>query len=477
MEDQFSVLRPKRVESRNESSPNKVSFNGALPKNFPGVEQSSTPRPQTEGSSGDEKTYLNPQLKARTDHKSDIGSAWEDKTLNDKNPLRVGRKTLCSTNSLKIDPKRDWELGDFKTLGEAKPVAHDKSLAGGNSLPWKKYKWQIMKAIATDDAIWAPSAQEAKGKLKDPTITWDAAVKKGKELWGELQMALRTNPPDKAISVSKLRDEAWIFDHEEVQDELANLQVIFGQMKLARVRNNFVMRTCMHDVPPVPPGKGRRTTVLKNAFNSQLGIIVAVANFKQEAEDTPWSDVVFSQWKDATWHRGDPTNLNYIIRHNIENVNTRFIIHEAHSKTGFPLTDHIKLWTEGDGSDVFYALMGTPNGKGIPRMLKDHQRTLKRKTVAGIYTARTSDGREHMVFALRSADPPTGPRPRISRKIRKAAAEVGATAYITSLAPSPKTIPRTFKVQLKTRNEHAAPLRRSWQYDRTARRPYLQKAY
>lgn len=39
-----------------------------------------------------------------------------------------------------------------------------------------------MKAIRTNNAIWAPSAHEAKGKLKVPTITWNAAVKKGKKL-------------------------------------------------------------------------------------------------------------------------------------------------------------------------------------------------------------------------------------------------------------------------------------------------------
>lgn len=471
VENQFSMLGPERDEAQ------KVSLKGSFPRNSPGVEQISNLPLQTKGSSRVEKINLIP-LKVKTDYKSDGGSTWEGKTLDDKNSLRVGHKTLYRTNPLKIDPNWEWESGKLKTLGEAKPVALDESLAGGNPVSWKKYKWQIMKGIGTNNAGWAPSAHEAKGKLKVPTITWDAAVENGKKLWGELQMALRTNPPDKATSLSKLRDEAWIFVNEEVNDELESLQVIFGQMKLAPVPNKFIMRTCMHGVPPVAPGKGRRTTVLTNAFNSRLGIIVAVANFKQEAEETPWSDVVFSQWKDATWHRGDPTNLNYIIRLNIENINTRFIINEAHTKTGFPITDHIKLWTEGDGSDAFFALMGTPNGKGIPRMLKDHQRTLKRKTVAGIHTARTSDGMELMIFALRSVDPPTSPRPIIPRRIRKAAVEIGSTSHISSLEAPPRTIPaRTFKVQLNARNDHAALFRRLKQYGLTPPQPYLEEVH
>lgn len=138
------MLGPKRVEAPKKSSlkkasPKEISLKGSSPKNPPGARQISNPHLQTNGSLRVQNSNLNP-LKAKSDDKSDIGSTWEDETLDDKQPSRTGQKTLYHTNSLKIDPKWEWEFGKLKMLGKAKPVAHDELLAGGNPVSWEKYK-------------------------------------------------------------------------------------------------------------------------------------------------------------------------------------------------------------------------------------------------------------------------------------------------------------------------------------------------
>jgi len=412
----YSVLGPKRVDPPKEATPMGSSPKGTLPMVASRTENRIILSPPRKGSSHVVKMFnLNPPPKKMPGDKSEQGSMWEHGSFNSDLSMSKGKSEL---------------------------------------------KWTMNTEVS------APSAFEAKGKPKVPTITWDDAVKKGKEVWGELQVSLRTNAPDKPTSVHKLEGEGWIFDGAGDPSEINNLQRIFGQLKLIPRPSNVHMRVGIHEVPPVPPGKGIRNTVFKNAFNRQQGILVAMGNFKAEAEKTPWSEVVFAKWYESTYHRGDPTNLNYIVRHNIENVNTIFVINEAHKKAGTPIAETIKLWREGFG-EAFYALMGTVNGKGVPRMLKDHNQKLGRKTIEAIYTAKSADGQVHMIFALRSANASRGHPIKTSKKIYNAAAQMGAASQASSLVAAPKKqrpfVQQSLQGRPKVRNEHFTLLRRARQ--------------
>ena len=388
----LSILGPKRVEppeeaASNSASPQEAPLKGASPKRYspmevPGIENMISISPPRKGSSRLEKMFnLNSPLKKLPEFKSEHASRCEDGSS----------ESACSMSE------------------------------GSNKF-----------TLSESDEVWAPSPWETKSISRVPTITWDDAVEKGKEVWEELQVAIRSNTPDRPTSISKLEGQGWIFDMTGDECELDNLQKIKSQLRIPPGYNKHYMRVALHEVPPVPPGKGRRTTVFKNAFSREQGILIAMSNFKQESETTPWSEVAFAKWYESTYHRGDPTNLNYIVRHSIENINTVFIIKEAHKKAGVPLHENVKLWKEGF-DEAFYALMGTPNGKGVPRMLKDHNQKLGRKTIEAIYTARSADKKIHMIFGLRTANAPT----RISKQIFNAAAQMGMASRASSSFAAP----------------------------------------
>ncbi|MCJ1246843.1 hypothetical protein MMC30_004052 [Trapelia coarctata] len=445
----FSVLGPKRVEPLKEAPSNAASAKGASPKGTSRTENMINLSPPRKGPSRVEKMLnLNPPLK---------GSSRVEKMFNLNPPPK----------------KMPGYKSEHGSVWEYNSCGSDSSMSKGKS----------ESKCTMNNEKWAPSEFEAKGTPKEPTMTWDAAVKKGKEVWGELQVALRTKPPDKATSTTKLEDEGWHFSSAGDESEIDNLQRILGQLQLTPAHNiahnNLHIRVGIHEVPPVPPGKGLRTAILKNAFNRQQGILIAMSNFKPEAETTPWSEVAFAKWYDSTWHRADPTNLNYVVRHNIENINTNFIMAEAHRKAGKPLTEKVSLWREGFG-EAFYALMGTANGKGVPRMLKDHNEKLGRKTIKGIYTAKSADGQTHMIFALRNADAPKAHPVRTSKKIYNAALQMGLPSQASSVAAPNKQRPfmqQALQGMPKARNEHFTLLRRARQRHLEARCAYLQRVY
>ena len=438
----YSVLGPKRVQAAEDTPPKASPPKGSSPK---GVSPKASPPRES----------------------------LQDEEIFNLSPTQEGPFQLENRHDLRVPPKGP-SLAD-KKLDLHPPMKKQKTGDKPNHGTVLEFtsnsesEWSWKPRSPSDEDDLKPSSGQASMDRARKIISWDDAVKKGKEVWGKLQMALRIHAPDKVASMSTLKSNRWSFRHQIFQPD-QDLRQILSQLKLATGPVSYTLREATHAAPPVPRWRGGRTTVYRNAFNPRQGVIIAENNFKSATETTHWSEVVFTLWHAYTWHRGDPSNLNYIVRNNVENADTKSIIYEAHWRAGKPLSDSIRLWREGFENDAFFALLGTPNGKGVARMLADYNHALKRKTIQGIYTVMSKDKQLHMILALGSADFPIPSR--ISAKSVDAARRIELRTQ-----SSPISIPKTqtasmghqMMTRFEARSEHPARIR-LWrrQYDLAA---------
>lgn len=104
-----------------------------------------------------------------------------------------------------------------------------------------------------------------------------------------------------------------------------------------------------------------------------------------------WSDVAFLEWQRLCSHAGKPVNsLKYTIRSQIDNYATKDILRQVclmdkGSDDWSVIQDGMTFHAD---EEQFEAVLGTPNGRGLGYMLKDHkgqfgQMRVKELTVIG----------------------------------------------------------------------------------------------
>ncbi|MCJ1246738.1 hypothetical protein MMC30_003947 [Trapelia coarctata] len=306
-----------------------------------------------------------------------------------------------------------------------------------------------------------PSSQN-KAKT-EPELIWKKAVKKGKELMNELLIALKEEKDRKVVkSIFDLKRDHWdIKSPRKESKEFNNLKKIFT------------------DFPDKPDGKEltiisavrsptvrlrEQTAVYEFAVDKNGYFFIAVNSHKAKNEPTHWSEVAFSVWH----HRfPDPSALKYVVRHNIMNTDTQAIIQKAYKDIKLGITEDPHVWEKG--TNAFYALLGTVNGKGVVRMLTDYSNSLGRKTIGSIFTAQSRDGQFHMILDVIRASSEVKFHPDNPSGAASAAANPGSSSQNPTIAgpstASPKTqkssVPGTMKASSRARMDPAPRLRRS----------------
>ncbi|KAJ5161043.1 hypothetical protein N7492_006435 [Penicillium capsulatum] len=113
-------------------------------------------------------------------------------------------------------------------------------------------------------------------------------------------------------------------------------------------------------------------------FSPRPGVIISASNEgydKAANKEMPWkwSKTIGSLWMQAcAKDKLPPSALKWILRDTITNGDTRAVLREAlvRTKVNMKTLDTIeKTFTRKD--EAFYAILGTPNGNGIPWILKE----------------------------------------------------------------------------------------------------------
>ncbi|KAI4188734.1 MAG: hypothetical protein LQ346_005256 [Caloplaca aetnensis] len=148
----------------------------------------------------------------------------------------------------------------------------------------------------------------------------------------------------------------------------------------------------------------------ENAFDTNAGVIIAIANFRMwdEApakERLSWSEVMYHTWQIAASFadaqaqygsepdrpEGGPiSNLKHVVQHVVINTETKLVLRTMYGSSGYTINkvdpDPWKKWTEKDTPYFFCALLGTDNVKGTVWLLNDHSVEMGRKTIGEIWT-------------------------------------------------------------------------------------------
>ncbi|KAI4249024.1 MAG: hypothetical protein LQ352_005759 [Teloschistes flavicans] len=141
-----------------------------------------------------------------------------------------------------------------------------------------------------------------------------------------------------------------------------------------------------------------------NAFNTNDGVIIALANWKDDdtaTERLQWSELMYNCWLQAQAladqrHAKDPSvppggpisNLHIVIQQTVVNAETLQVLttmYEANKlRTGSDPT--WRLWDEQNTRYFFYALIGTPSVRGTLWLLNDHAYEIGGKMPVRVYT-------------------------------------------------------------------------------------------
>ena len=150
-----------------------------------------------------------------------------------------------------------------------------------------------------------------------------------------------------------------------------------------------------------------------------------------------WHEVVADLWRRVgSSDNVQPSALVFIARMNIENKPTQDLMQPIIQNEDFMMTGRLRFqWNFGPDNPNFYALLGTPNGQSIPKLLgeyvsllatvdpNDSSKILKVKTIAKVrmhydrsippdLTREPIDGgqttRYELAFILKDVDMPSG---------------------------------------------------------------------
>lgn len=130
-------------------------------------------------------------------------------------------------------------------------------------------------------------------------------------------------------------------------------------------------------------------TEFQNAYvydrRAREGVIIAHNNRRRSRNALSWSEAVFLQYKQ--FHPGKVRNLKYIYQSNITNDLTVHCIEVAvASSEGEEVEVGGVAWMIfRPGSNSFYALLGSPSGRGAGHMLNDHFDEVEKKEIWEIH--------------------------------------------------------------------------------------------
>lgn len=138
--------------------------------------------------------------------------------------------------------------------------------------------------------------------------------------------------------------------------------------------------------------KSNAQIYFKNIYAPKAGVIVGLDNQAyqngQRLAPNSWYEVTWSLWKEqCNAENESPSNLRYIIRDGISNDMTSDILDEIAEGTNAKGTNgagqpNVSHWYPGD--DAFYALLQSPNGLGVTKILEKFPNNVGYKQVARI---------------------------------------------------------------------------------------------
>lgn len=139
--------------------------------------------------------------------------------------------------------------------------------------------------------------------------------------------------------------------------------------------------------------KSNTQIFFKNAYGPKVGVLVASNNqaFQngQRLAPNSWYQVAWSLWTEqCNAENESPSNLKYVIRETITNDVTGQLLDEITEGTGGQGNDasgnpFVSHWTSDD--DAFYALLQSPNGLGVSKILEKYPNNVGYKQVSSIF--------------------------------------------------------------------------------------------
>lgn len=138
--------------------------------------------------------------------------------------------------------------------------------------------------------------------------------------------------------------------------------------------------------------KSNAQIYFKNIYATRAGVIVGLDNQAyqngQRLAPNSWYEVTWSLWNEqCNADNESPSNLRYIIRDGISNDVTSQILDEITEGTNAKEKDgagqpNVSHWYPGD--DAFYALLQSPNGLGVTKILEKFPNNVGYKQVGQI---------------------------------------------------------------------------------------------
>ncbi|MCJ1438653.1 hypothetical protein MMC27_008043 [Xylographa pallens] len=288
---------------------------------------------------------------------------------------------------------------------QANPVGGVQSIALKRPANQNKVGNQIIAALPS---LGKASAKGVAGATANTNSDFDDAKKKGKALYEALQRA-RSNPSDKDTKTVYNTYYTELFPNGKDPIMASyDLRPYLTDRNLPTNTYYDVEVTSKSDKPSTQ----QLAIVFDNYFDPTNGVIIAEINDRRKdtvAKDRQlfWSDAVFQGISQRAVNAKVPVVVKYVFRHGITNLNTKNIISEVlkHTKdAGKPST-----WTLKDNADDFYALVGSDNGKGVPRLLGDYSKTLKSTNILKIILI--PDKKPSLLFEIGADSQTSTPNP------------------------------------------------------------------
>ncbi|MCJ1393425.1 hypothetical protein MMC18_006299 [Xylographa bjoerkii] len=131
-----------------------------------------------------------------------------------------------------------------------------------------------------------------------------------------------------------------------------------------------------------------------NSLQKELGIIIALDN-SRTAGDLFWNQVIFAIWKDKA---ATAPALNWVFR---DNVVEEISLEIAEEILGGAPAEMYETELEQflPGNDKFYAWVGSPNGRGVTKLLTAQGKALGFRTISSVYS-RVVDGSLELAFKI-----------------------------------------------------------------------------
>jgi hypothetical protein len=160
-----------------------------------------------------------------------------------------------------------------------------------------------------------------------------------------------------------------------------------------------------------------------NYYNPEHGVVVAHYNYgavdtNPEDKRVGWSELAWQQYKQVTdkHHKGDVKNLRYIVRKNIANDETLYVLLQAsilvlkkkyesvyatQNIEGKPkdLALETATITRATHPQLIDAILGTDNGQGAAFILKDHASAIGKYNINTVYIDR-SGGQNNLILEI-----------------------------------------------------------------------------